>query len=130
MARGRPADAGSVPQNLPMTAVAIVFWVSAGLILYLHSGYLAVLALLARLRPRPVRIPAGAPGRLPAVSVIVPAYSEQEVIAARVGNLRALDYPRDRLEVIVACEGSPDATAERARGAGADMVLQLPRGGK
>jgi cellulose synthase/poly-beta-1,6-N-acetylglucosamine synthase-like glycosyltransferase len=60
----------------------------------------------------------------------VPAYSEQDVIAARVGNLRALDYPPDRLEVIVACDGSPDATAERARAAGADVVLELPRGGK
>jgi glycosyltransferase involved in cell wall biosynthesis len=113
-----------------MTALAIVFWVSAGLIAYLHSGYLAVLALLARLRPRPLRIRTGDPGQLPAVSVIVPAYSEQDVIAARVGNLRALDYPPDRLEVIVACDGSPDATAERARAAGADVVLELPRGGK
>jgi len=47
-----------------------------------------------------------------------------------VANLRRLDYPPDRLEVIVACDGSPDATAERARAAGADVVLELPRGGK
>ena len=37
---------------------------------------------------------------------------------------------RERLEVVVACDGSPDATAERAREAGADVVLDLPRGGK
>jgi glycosyltransferase involved in cell wall biosynthesis len=47
-----------------------------------------------------------------------------------VDNLRALDYPPDRVRVIVACDGSPDATAERARAAGADLVLELPRGGK
>jgi glycosyltransferase involved in cell wall biosynthesis len=64
------------------------------------------------------------------VSVIVAAYAEQDVIAGRVANLRALDYPADRVEVIVACDGSPDETAERARGAGADLVLELPRGGK
>ena len=62
--------------------------------------------------------------------MIVAAYAEQEVIADRVANLRALDYPADRLEVIVACDGSPDDTAQRARDAGADLVLELPRGGK
>ena len=64
------------------------------------------------------------------MSVIVAAYAEQDVIAARVANLRALDYPAEKLEVIVACDGSPDATAQRARDAGADLVLELPRGGK
>jgi glycosyltransferase involved in cell wall biosynthesis len=68
--------------------------------------------------------------QLPSVSVIVAAYAEEAVIAARVRNLLALDYPRERLEVIVACDGSPDATAARAREAGADLVLELPRGGK
>jgi glycosyltransferase involved in cell wall biosynthesis len=47
-----------------------------------------------------------------------------------VANLRALDYPSDRLELIVVCDGSPDGTAGRARAAGADVVLELPRGGK
>ena len=52
------------------------------------------------------------------------------MIAAKVANALALDYPRERLEVIVASDGSADATAERARAAGADLVLELPRGGK
>jgi glycosyltransferase involved in cell wall biosynthesis len=64
------------------------------------------------------------------VSVIVAAYAEQEVIADRVINLRELEYPADRVQVIVACDGSPDATPQRARDAGADLVLELPRGGK
>jgi cellulose synthase/poly-beta-1,6-N-acetylglucosamine synthase-like glycosyltransferase len=64
------------------------------------------------------------------VSVIVAAYAEEAVIAERVTNLRGLDYPSDRVEVIVACDGSPDETATRARAAGADVVLELPRGGK
>jgi cellulose synthase/poly-beta-1,6-N-acetylglucosamine synthase-like glycosyltransferase len=111
-----------------VTALAIVFWVSVALLLYSLVGYGALLALIARLRPsRPE--PRGGE-RWPSVSVIVPAYAEQEVIAARIANLRALDYPGDDVEVIVACDGSPDATAERARAAGADRVLELPRGGK
>jgi cellulose synthase/poly-beta-1,6-N-acetylglucosamine synthase-like glycosyltransferase len=52
------------------------------------------------------------------------------VIAAKVANALALDYPRERLQVIVASDGSGDATAERARDAGADLVLELPAGGK
>ena len=52
------------------------------------------------------------------------------MIAAKVANALALDYPRELLEVIVASDGSDDATAERARAAGADLVLELPRGGK
>jgi len=64
------------------------------------------------------------------VSLIVAAYDEEEVIAAKVANASALDHPRERLEVIVASDGSSDATVARARAAGADLVLDLPRGGK
>jgi glycosyltransferase involved in cell wall biosynthesis len=64
------------------------------------------------------------------VSLIVPAHAEETVVAAKVANALALDYPRERLEVILACDGSPDDTAARAREAGADVVLELPRGGK
>jgi cellulose synthase/poly-beta-1,6-N-acetylglucosamine synthase-like glycosyltransferase len=52
------------------------------------------------------------------------------VIAAKVANALALDYPRERLQIVVASDGSSDATAERARAAGADLVLELPPGGK
>ena len=113
-----------------VTALAISFWVSAGLLVYAQAGYGAVLAILARLRRRAAPVPSPQPDHPPAVSVIVPAYAEEMVIAGRVANLRALDYPPELLEVIVACDGSVDATAERARAAGADIVLELPRGGK
>jgi hypothetical protein len=114
-----------------VTALAVIFWVSAGLLLYALAGYALLLSALARVRRPPgLRAPGAWDGELPTVSVIVAAYAEQEVIAARVQNLRSLDYPPEKLEVIVACDGSPDATAERARAAGADLVLDLPRGGK
>jgi cellulose synthase/poly-beta-1,6-N-acetylglucosamine synthase-like glycosyltransferase len=112
-----------------MTVLVVLFWLSAGLLVYTHAGYGLLLAALVRVRPRRL---AGSsePVELPDVSVIVAAYAEQDVIAARVENLRALDYPTDRLEVVVACDGSPDDTVARARAAGADQVLQLPRAGK
>ena len=52
------------------------------------------------------------------------------MIEAKVANALALDYPRERLQIIVACDGSPDDTPALARAAGADLVLDLPHGGK
>jgi cellulose synthase/poly-beta-1,6-N-acetylglucosamine synthase-like glycosyltransferase len=120
-----------------VTVVAIVFWVSVGMVLYAHVGYPVLLGLLAWVRARG-RAGSGAQARarqppddeLPSVSVIVAAYAEQDVIADRVANLRALDYPARLIELIVACDGAVDETAARARAAGADVVLELPRGGK
>jgi glycosyltransferase involved in cell wall biosynthesis len=74
--------------------------------------------------------PAPADLDLPAVSLVVAAHDEQTSIGAKVANALALDYPRELLELIVACDGCTDATAELARAAGADLVLELPRGGK
>jgi glycosyltransferase involved in cell wall biosynthesis len=126
--------AGGCGRRLRHNAVAvraakIAFWASTGLLVYTHVGYAGVLAAIARRRDQDAP-PAEAASELPPVSVIVAAYAEQDVIADRVANLRALDYPADRLQVIVACDGSPDETPERARAAGADLVLELPRGGK
>ena len=109
--------------------LAALFWVSAALIVYTHLGYPLVLRLLLVLRRRPSK-GSGGWDEMPRVSLIVAAYDEEEVIEAKVANALALDYPRERLELIVASDGSADATAERAREAGADLVLELPRGGK
>ena len=114
------------------TALEICFWVSVGLIVWTQLAYAVVLALLARVfarSPRAARAaaPDGAP---PSLSLIVAAHDEEPVIAAKVRNSLALDYPRDRLELIVACDGCSDATARLAREAGADVVLELARGGK
>jgi cellulose synthase/poly-beta-1,6-N-acetylglucosamine synthase-like glycosyltransferase len=120
------------------TALEIVFWLSCGLIVWTQIGYAATLAVLARVRRRPTRTAMATRGRageagdqaLPDLSLIVAAHDEQAVIAAKVANALGLDYPRERLQVIVACDGCTDATAARAREAGADLVLELPRGGK
>lgn len=112
-----------------MIAVAAVFWLSLALIFYTHLGYPLLLRALLALRRRPAA-PAAAAPEPPRVSLIVAAYDEQESIAAKVANALALDYPRERLELIVASDGSADATVERARAAGVDLVLDLPRGGK
>jgi len=111
---------------------AIVFWLSALAIVYTHVGYPVVLWLLVRVRGMRTGLEPAipTPAELPTVSLIVPAYDEEEVIAEKVANSLALDYPRELLQVIVASDGSSDATAERARAAGAGLVLELPPGGK
>jgi glycosyltransferase involved in cell wall biosynthesis len=108
-------------------AVATAFWASAGLLVYTQVGYPLLLAGISRLRAARRSEPLDG---TPDVSLVVAAYNEAEVIAGKVENARALDYPGDRLEVIVASDGSSDATAQRARDAGADLVLELERGGK
>ncbi|MGH2852982.1 MAG: glycosyltransferase [Solirubrobacteraceae bacterium] len=112
------------------TILEVLFWVCAGLIVWTQLGYALALAVLARLFGR-APVPAPAHGEpLPSVSLIVAAHDEQESIAAKVANALALEYPRELLETIVACDGCTDATAARAREAGADLVLELRRGGK
>jgi cellulose synthase/poly-beta-1,6-N-acetylglucosamine synthase-like glycosyltransferase len=122
-----------------MILVAALFWLSLTLILYAHLGYPLALALLASIGRRAEKSPrglhigpstSGSGEPLPRVSLIVPAYDEEEVIAAKVADALALDYPRELVQVIVASDGSTDATVERARAAGADLVLDLPPRGK
>ena len=111
-----------------MIALEIVFWVCASLIVWTQVGYAATLAVLARGFGRAPVI--ATPEPPPSLSLIIAAHNEEPVIGPRVANALAFDYPRELLEVIVTCDGCTDATAARAREAGADVVLELQRGGK
>lgn len=111
-----------------MTALEVVFWVAIALVVWTQVGYAAALWAAVRLRGRRPPVPAAA--ELPSLSLVVAAHDEEPVIAAKVADALALDYPRELLEVIVACDGCEDGTARAAREAGADLVLELPRGGK
>ena len=110
-----------------------LFWTCTALLAWTQALYAPALAALRRLRGWPPPAPDGALGT-PRVSLVIAAYAERAVIAEKVANALALDWPRERLEVIVAVDGGAepgaDDTAERARAAGADLVLELPRCGK
>jgi cellulose synthase/poly-beta-1,6-N-acetylglucosamine synthase-like glycosyltransferase len=110
-----------------MRPAKLLFWASSALILHTHVGYPALIWLLARNR---TEAEPSMQGAKPDVTVVVAAYDEEDVIARKVENVLSLDYPRERLQLIVASDGSSDATVERAEAAGADLVLDLPRGGK
>jgi cellulose synthase/poly-beta-1,6-N-acetylglucosamine synthase-like glycosyltransferase len=107
-----------------------VFWLSAGAIAWTHAGYPLAAAALARLRPRPVRKRELTPG----VTVVVAAHNEETVIGRRVENLLGLDYPPDRLRVVVASDGSEDGTEQAVRALAAGdarvRIAERPRAGK
>ncbi|MGH9869393.1 MAG: glycosyltransferase family 2 protein [Candidatus Polarisedimenticolia bacterium] len=116
-----------------------LFWGAVAALIYLHAGYPLLLAVWARLKPwpSPSRHEDAAPGRLrrpaPLVSVLLVACNEAERIDARLANLLTLDHPRDRLDILVASDGSTDDTVRRARAWHQEgvRVLALPqRGGK
>jgi poly-beta-1,6-N-acetyl-D-glucosamine synthase len=91
----------------------VLFWLALLVVLYAYAGYPALIALLAWLRPgRPI----GKASISPPVSVIVIARNEETALDEKLANCLALDYPADRLEVLVVSDGSEDRTAAIAAG--------------
>ena len=98
--------------------IGILFWLCVVGIFYVYAGYPLILTLLASLRPRP----SAYEPYLPTVTLLITAYNEQEVIAAKLENSLALDYPYDRLQILVAADGSDDRTVEIVKSFAASRV--------
>ena len=107
-------------------AVKIVFWASLALLAWTHILYPACIAGLARLLPRRVR----AADLEPTVAVIVAAYNEESSIARRIENLLSLDYPPQKLQIVVSSDASSDRTEEIALQYPGVKVISNSRGGK
>src|SRR5512133_203811 len=105
-----------------------VFWGSGALLAWAYAGFPALVLLRGALLPRPY---ASAP-HTPSLAIVVAAHNEVETIEQKIDNLASLDYPRERLEVIIASDGSTDGTDEvvRRRRASRVRLLSLPRNGK
>ena len=89
----------------------VIFWTSGAVIGYVYFGYPAVLAVLGRVLHRPVkRLPIEPP-----VCLFIAANDEAGVIEAKLRNALAIDYPADRLEIVVASDGSVDGTNDIVR---------------
>lgn len=105
-----------------MILLQVLFWLSLGAVAYHHAVFPLLLRLLARRRgARPVP-PVLATADLPAITIVIPAYQEAGFIAAKLADCAGLDYPRDRLKVIVACDGCTDGTEARAAEALAEPI--------
>lgn len=90
----------------------IIFWTLVTAVVYCYLGYPLLIFLLARFRPNPVLCA----DIEPSVSVLISLYNEEDVIAAKLQNLLALDYPPEKLEIILGSDGSTDRTHEIIRG--------------
>jgi len=112
-----------------MGGLAAVFWASLALLVYVYAGYPLLLFLVGSLYRERRR---SGLARLPRVSLIISAYNEEEVIREKIQNSLRLDYPRERLEVVVASDGSTDGTVAIAGEYVGDgvRVFDLPRRGK
>jgi len=111
-----------------VVVLEVLLWASLALILWTHVGYPLLAALLARVARRPVR----ADDVLPRLALVITAYNEADVIAAKLEDALALDYPRDRLRIVVTSDASNDGTDDIVRGfadRGVELVV-APRGGK
>ena len=114
-----------------MTAAKVVFWGSLGALAWTHVLYPAAARGLAAVRSRPVRKD---PSWEPSVALVVAAHDEEAVIERRVENLLALDYPPEKVEIVVASDASGDGTDEIVGRIAAEQprvrLLACPRGGK
>jgi len=107
--------------------VKALFWASLGGLAWTHVGYPVAAAGLRQIRRREV----DKQDITPSVTLIVPAHDEEDVIEARVENLLELDYPADKLQLVVASDGSTDRTHEIVRSYdGKVSLLECERGGK
>jgi poly-beta-1,6-N-acetyl-D-glucosamine synthase len=86
----------------------IAFWVATAVIVYTYFGYAGWLWLRSRWFPKPVRTEPDTP----LVSIVMVVRNEAKVLDAKLRNLMELDYPSDLMEIVVASDGSTDATGE------------------
>lgn len=114
--------------------IARLFWIFVATIVYAYGGYPAVLAILAKRRPRsPRSVDAGLAEILPSVTLLIAAYNEETSIQQKIENSLQLDYPRELVQIVVAADGSDDRTPEivsRFAAQGVELSYIPPRRGK
>lgn len=109
----------------------ILFWMSALIVVYVYAGYAVLLAVWARIRPRPLRPDPELIDRHPGVSIVVAARNEARRLPARIDNLLEIPYSGPR-QIVIVSDGSTDDTAS-ALAPYADRgveLVEVPAGGK
>jgi cellulose synthase/poly-beta-1,6-N-acetylglucosamine synthase-like glycosyltransferase len=104
--------------------LALLMFICFGLLFYTYAGYPLLLWAAGRWA-QPKDRPEAAPQEWPKVSVLVSAFNEENAIGERIRNLLSLDYPKDRIEIIVGSDGSTDRTCEIVRSYEASGVRLL-----
>ena len=107
-----------------MKILQIIFWISGCLIIYSTVIYFFLLKLFKQNHYK------RNDQYLPSISIIICAYNEEKSIASKLQNTQGLDYPLEKMQIIVADDGSSDRTVELAKEFKFVNVLALVRGGK
>ena len=110
-----------------MKTIEILFWIALAIVFYTYAGYGIFLYLLVRVKEalcKRTRIEL--PEELPEVTLLIAAYNEEAVIADKMRNCRALDYPAGRLKIVWVTDGSNDRTNELLAGYPEVTVLFAP----
>lgn len=97
------------------TVIVIFFWTCAACVVYAYLGYPLLIWCLARAFGRGAEPPIVGDPDLPSVTLLIVAHNEQAVIGQRLRNALALDYPVEKLQIVVASDGSSDATTQIVR---------------
>lgn len=105
--------------------VEILTFTGLALVFYVYLGYPLIMALLARLKPCPVRAAERVNADLPRISLIICAYNEAPHVADKIRNTLALDYPPERLEILFSSDGSSDGSERIAQECGGGRVQIL-----
>lgn len=108
----------------------ILFWLAAGLLVFHYFGYPLLMGLLSHLKKNK---PFSESGELPPLTMIISVYNEEDVIRERLENCLTLDYPRDKLRILVVSDGSTDSThsiVEQYSQHGIELVVVPGRVGK
>lgn len=111
-----------------MTTTAILFWAGVFLVFYTYLGYGILLAVLVKLRERFFpRCKPQIPDELPEVTLLIAAYNEEEIVAEKMVNCRALKYPAEKLHLTWVTDGTTDSTGERLAAYAEVTVLHDPQ---
>jgi len=112
-----------------MVLAQIIFWSSVAVLFYVYCGYPMLVYAVSRALGKPI---ARGPFE-PSVTIIITAYNEENGIRAKIENTLLVEYPKEKLEIIVASDGSNDATEEIVRqfsNRGVQLFRQEGRAGK
>lgn len=106
----------------------LLFWSAAGTLTYTYVLFPLLVVVRGAIRPRPHR----RAEITPSVTMVIAAHNEAASIGGKLENLLSIDYPEERLEVVIASDGSDDGTDEIVRryGERGIRLLSLPRLGK
>jgi poly-beta-1,6-N-acetyl-D-glucosamine synthase len=97
-------------------------WGSLAVLLYVYVGYPVLIYLLARRKRRKVRREEPGPAEWPFLTVLIPAHNEERWIRRKIENALELDYPRDRMQILIASDGCTDRTVAIAEEFSAQSV--------